>query len=293
MSFQTETYGKWILAGEHAVLRGVPALVLPVKEFAMKFIYHESGKPFHLNLRGSTGEELNLVFWGVMERALQKVERDRAALMGELIVESSLPLGAGLGASAALCVGLARIFAHKGWIFETDIYEFSRQLEGLFHGESSGVDIAIALEGIGLRFMRGGERTPLIQNWSPRLYLSYSGKRGMTSECVKKVSELWAHSSSLGEKIDGQMREAVEAAEKALHVDEGEGFSLLANAIDLARDCFYQWGLCEGELDQHIRELSRAGAFAAKPTGSGDGGYVLSLWQDEPPEYLRKRMVPV
>lgn len=30
--FQTTTYGKWILAGEHAVLRGHSALVFPIKE---------------------------------------------------------------------------------------------------------------------------------------------------------------------------------------------------------------------------------------------------------------------
>lgn len=288
MSFQTETYGKWILAGEHAVLRGVPALVLPLKQFSMKFDYQNKNiSSFDVKLGGTRGEELNLILWGLLEHALKKVNRTREELIGVLKIESNLPLGAGLGASAALCVGFGQLFAHLGWIEENRIYEFSRELEGLFHGESSGVDIAIALDGVGLRFMRGGERTPLKLNWQPQLYLSYSGKRGMTSDCVKKVTELNVRNPGFGEKVDQQMRESVDIAERALQTNSQHGFQLLAQSLDLARDCFYQWELCDGALDQHMRELSQAGAYAVKPTGSGGGGYVLSLWQNEPPEYLK------
>ena len=278
MNFHTETYGKWILAGEHAVLRGVPALVFPSQQFSMNFSYIENDQPLHLDLLGEKGEELNLVIWGVIENALQKVGRSRANLTGQLTIKNTLPVGAGLGASAALCVGVARLFAHKNWIDKKNIYEFSRELEGLFHGESSGVDIAVALEGVGLRFMRGGERTPLVLRWKPHLLLTSSGQRGVTADCIRKVRELWENSPDLGEKIDEQMREASELAEKSFQLNADEGFTLLAHAIDLGRDCFYQWGLCTVELDQHMREIQKAGAMAVKPTGSGGGGYVLSLW---------------
>ncbi len=291
MSFQVETYGKWILAGEHSVLRGVPALVLPLKEFSMKFHYKRGAQSLEVEFIGSHGQELKLILWGLLENALKKVGRTREELTGAITIDSTLPLGAGLGASAALCVGFGQIFSYLGWIEEKNIYEFSRELEGLFHGESSGVDIAIALEGEGLRFMRGGERTRLKQNWVPRLYLSYSGKRGVTSDCVKKVMDLHERSQGLGVKVDAQMREAVELAEKSLLMDESEGFAMLAQSLDMARDCFYQWQLCDGSLDQHMRELSQGGAYAVKPTGSGGGGYVLSLWQAEPPMNLKTGMI--
>ena len=56
-----------------------------------------------------------------------------------------------MGGSAALCVGITRFFAHLDYLPQDAIYEFSRSLEDLFHGESSGVDIAVAMEGQGIR----------------------------------------------------------------------------------------------------------------------------------------------
>ena len=61
-----------------------------------------------------------------------------------------------------------------------------------------------------------------------------------------------------------------------------ESLSQLANAINSARQCFIDWGLAGGHVEKHIEDLLSAGALAAKPTGSGDGGYVLSLWQTRP-----------
>ncbi|MFI4919641.1 MAG: mevalonate kinase, partial [Legionellales bacterium] len=37
--FETTTFGKWILAGEHAVVRGHEALVFPIKEKQLHLQY--------------------------------------------------------------------------------------------------------------------------------------------------------------------------------------------------------------------------------------------------------------
>ncbi len=293
--FSAVTNGKWILAGEHAVIRGSPALVFPTPSATMQFSWRNASEPLEARFDGPCGDELSILFWGVLEKALEKVERTRLDLRGQLTITSHIPLGAGLGGSAALCVGIGRWFCHLGYIDQSQIYEFARGLENIFHGQSSGVDIAVALEGRGIKFMRGGERSPITPTWRPKLYLSYSGKRGVTSECVKKVNELRARSQHLGEKLDQQMREAVDLAEQALLTDDSVSTLVtaqesLARALDLSRDCFYQWGLCEGALDQHMRELLRAGALSVKPTGSGGGGHVLSLW-DSPPPTSAVRMI--
>ena len=106
------------------------------------------------------------------------------------------------------------------------------------------------------------------------------------------MKELLATNPKVGERIDLEMAEAVEMAEKALHMTEAEGFSQLAKALERAGHCFAQWGLNEGAPDKHINWLREAGAVAVKPTGSGGGGYVLSLWNKEPAPHIAKELIP-
>lgn len=282
MKFKVETYGKWILAGEHSVLRGFPALVFPLKDRGLHLEYEESDQPIKVHFGGDHGLDLRLPFWGLLEQALEKVGKSRDDLSGHLNLQLNLPLGAGLGASATICGAVAKWFVHQGWVKEQDTFSFALELENIFHGESSGVDLAVALSGQGLRYLRKGEKETIGFNWKPKLYLSYSGHRAVTSECVIQVKDLLHKNSSLGEKLDKQMGEAVQMAEKALQ-ENLECLMQLKVAILLARECFESWGLCDGPMGSHMSELEQRGAIAVKPTGSGGGGYALSLWSEEPP----------
>ncbi|MNS86995.1 mevalonate kinase [compost metagenome] len=245
-----------------------------------------------MKLEGEHGKELQLLVWGVLEKACENLHISRYDLKGVLHLKSSLPVGAGMGASGALCVALSRWLGYLGYIKAPDFYEFSRQLENLFHGESSGVDVAVALSGEGLRFLRHGEQKTIKPLWTPKLYISYSGKRGVTVDAVTKVKELLANNPQMGQRIDLEMMEAVAMAEKALQLPESEGLSMLAKALERAGHCFVQWGLNEGAPDKHIAWLREAGALAVKPTGSGGGGYVLSLWNREPTPEVAAELIP-
>ena len=273
-------HGKWILAGEHAVLRGCPALAFPMLGKSLNLIYRDDGERLSAEFSGEHGAELHLLFWGVMERALAAKGIARANLTGHFSIENGVPIGAGLGASAALCVAIVRWFEWNGWTKGAELYEFARGLEDLFHGESSGLDVAVALGGHGLRFVRGATRDRIRPAWRPRWYLSYSGKRGITSECVSKVKELFETDRARAEALDARMRSAVARAEEALQMQQG--FEDLRAAIDEARSCFEDWGLADGAMGEHLADLKAAGAAAAKPTGSGDGGFALSLWRESP-----------
>ncbi|MFS4460231.1 mevalonate kinase [Bdellovibrio sp. HCB2-146] len=287
INFSCKAFGKWILAGEHAVLRGVPALVFPLKSRVLELSYARSESPLELKLQGDHGKELQLLVWGVLEKACEAKNIKRTDLKGTLLLESTIPVGAGMGASAALCVALTRWLGFLGYVKESEYYEFARSLENLFHGESSGVDIAVALTGEGLRFVRDGERTSLETKWQPNWFISYSGKRGVTVDAVNKVKELIAADPVLGKKIDDEMAKAVQLAEQALQLPESEGKTLLIKALDLAGQCFEQWGLNEGAPAKHLALLRENGAIAVKPTGSGGGGYVLSLWEKQPAKDLQ------
>lgn len=290
--FATRTYGKWILAGEHSVLRGCPAIAFPLKNRALNLSFTPSEEPLTTEFAGAHGEELRLLFHGVIESATKRAHVPEP-LKGHFHIESSLPVGAGLGASAALCGAIGRWCESQGYVQESDVYEFSRSLEDLFHGESSGVDLAVSLSAQGIYFVRGGERRVLTPKWWPNLYLSYSGARGMTSDCVNKVKRLFETDPDKANGLDLQMREAVVMCEGALTDSSPEVFEALRRALSMAGECFNEWGLSTGDLGHHLQELRSAGAAAIKPTGSGGGGYVLSLWKSDPPERLRSSLIPI
>lgn len=289
MSFEVRVPGKWILAGEHSVIRGAPALVFPLWSRSLSLQFKNSPEFLKVHLEGEHGEELQLLFWGVLEKACEITKIQRNEIRGEVRLRNSIPIGAGLGASAALCVAVGKWFHSMKLVSENGIYEFSRTLENLFHGESSGVDIAVAISGKPLKFVRNGERTVLEPQWQPNWYVSYTGKRGVTSECVAQVKAFINQNPELGTQIDLDMTRAVEMAEKALMTDEKEGFPMMVEAIALAQSCFKRWGLC---VDSHLKWLTDGGAVAVKPTGSGGGGYALSLWDVKPSSEVLKVLVP-
>ncbi|WP_413294254.1 mevalonate kinase [Bdellovibrio sp. HCB185ZH] len=291
-NFQCTAYGKWILAGEHSVIRGYPSLVFPIPSRTLELEYKAGDHPLQLELRGDHGQELQLLIWGVLERAFQLKGISRQNLTGTLYMDSSLPVGAGMGASAALCVALTRWLGHLGYVQESEYFDFARNLEDLFHGESSGIDIAVALSGEGLRFVRNGERKQITPKWKPRWYISYSGKRGVTVDAVNKVKDLLAKQPPTGQQIDLNMAKAVETAQQALMMDEEQGRKALVQAIEMGADCFERWGLNDGAPANHIQWLRDQGAIAVKPTGSGGGGYVISLWDKEPTAEALKELIP-
>lgn len=283
---ETTVFGKAILAGEHAVIRGYPAIVFPVPQRSLKLKWRETPEAATAVFSGQHGDELKLLFWGVLERACELTGMSRDSVRGVFEIENTIPVGAGMGASGALSVAVGRWFEARGKVSAVELHEFCRQLENLFHGESSGLDVAVAVAGHGLRFVRGGERSRVALAWKPQWFVSYSGQRGITKECVARVKALHERDPELGKRIDEQMRDAVTTAEAALLRSSGSSFGELARAIELACSCFVQWDLVNGEIGTHMQMLRSRGAVAVKPTGSGEGGFVLSLWKTPPPTDL-------
>ncbi|MBS0358962.1 MAG: mevalonate kinase [Proteobacteria bacterium] len=291
--FSTTTHAKWILAGEHAVLRDHPALVFPLHSKTLTLHYSKSDEGLRTEFSGLYGEEIHLLFCGVLEQALEVINRSISEVQGKFIVENHIPLGAGMGVSAALSVAIVRWFIWQGWLQDDQLQTFAQHLENIFHSESSGVDIAGVLAEQGLLFYRNGPQKLLQPKWKPLLYLCHSNQIGLTSHCVKKVKELWQRDASLAKLIDDEMESSVLSAANALQSDRDIGLPELAAAINKARVCFTQWGLAGGKVEQMINHLLSAGALAAKPTGSGDGGYILSLWSHEPNKDLPFEMIQV
>ncbi|MCB0390031.1 MAG: hypothetical protein KDD58_02015 [Bdellovibrionales bacterium] len=276
--FKSESYAKCIIAGEHSVLRGHSALVVPVKSRALKAHWSLDDKSLELEFSGKYGRELSLIFGGALDQACKNLGIKRNKLKGKWRLENEIQLGGGLGASAAICVTIARYFVSIACLKESEVYKFSQELEDLFHGESSGVDIAASMNKQPIQFARNESPQKLEVCWNPHLYLSYSGHKGLTSECVEQVKNFILEKPERARELDGKMQESVEMATRSLGLGERLGFQQLKTSLDIANSCFEEWGLIDSQMREEMNRLKSMGASAIKPTGSGRGGYILSLW---------------
>lgn len=291
--FVCSTSGKWIVCGEHSVIRGKAALVFPFKQKQLRLEYQPKENELSATFSGNQSENLHFLFWNVMERGFELLNKDFKSLHGHFHLDNQIPIGAGLGASAALSVSISRWFIAQHLLAEEQCFTFSQQLENLFHKKSSGLDIAGCMSSHGVRFQQGNSE-PLTPKWQPLWYLSFSGPIGITAHCVQQVEALFESAPHQAYALDEQMAQSVAMAQSALEQEKSEqSFNLLRDALNLAGQCFEAWQLSNAKLQSHIDWLKNNGAVAVKPTGSGSGGYVLSLWPNQPPADILPELIAV
>jgi mevalonate kinase len=279
--FQTTTHGKWILAGEHSVLRGHGALVFPIASKKLTLRYSSASSSLSADFEGQHGETMHLLFWSVLEHGLRLLNRTLNQIKGTFLISNSIQIGVGMGASAALCVAVTRWFVYEGWLAAQHEFTFAKSLEDLFHGKSSGLDIVGVSAQSGM-FFQQGTAEPILQRWQPKWGLSFSGQQGLTSPCIARVHALWEDNPRLAAAIDERMEKSVYLAKQALADATAQAKSLLIESMETATRCFEDWGLMSETVSAHFDALKKLGAIAIKPTGSGGGGYVLSLWNEYP-----------
>ena len=272
------SHGKCILAGEHSVVRGGEALVLPLRSRGLDLQwepspdgkFHVKASPFAVPFRDSLNKALDLTGFEMPHK-------------GYVIrLASDIPVKAGLGSSAALAVAVVRFLAAEGAKI-TQPFALALEIENLFHGNSSGIDVACVLSSAPIRYLKSAPPQDLRLAWRPQLHLFDTGARSATKDCVAKVE------AAARRDLDERMAEAVRQVKSALLSEQADRVEELARALDLAGTCFRDWGL--GPPAALEAKLRQAGALAVKPTGSGGGGFLLTLWPSAPPADLK--LIPV
>lgn len=260
---------KWILCGEHSVIRGGKAIAFPLHNFSSS-VFFEKSEDFSIEDSHSKDTILTLLkrgceFFGV---PLKKIS-------GRISVKSDIPIRSGLGSSAALCSNIAELFQYCGC--RGDLFESAKHLESEFHKRSSGLDVAVVLENRPIIFENNKISEIFEPKFWPHMLLTCSGEKSSTSECIAVVSDFFLKDEKSALDSDRQMSLASDTCEEAFKKAD---FNKLRDGIMLGNEVFHRWGLYTESMSRCVEKLLSAGAVAVKPIGSGLGGYIVSLWEE-------------
>ena len=138
-------------------------------------------------------------------------------------LKSNLPVGSGLGSSAAAVLSEVRALGHYLRVdFKPEwYYEFSMEAEKLQHGHPSGVDSYISLHGGCASFENGEAKSVPLPRM--KMYLVETGTpETTTGECVVQVKEkfetdmIWNDFESVTREVEAAVRENNEGLMRSL-----------------------------------------------------------------------------
>ena len=297
--------GKVYLFGEHAVVYGEPAVPCAIERRARVTAQPRDDDRFRvevedLSLDGFAVEYLDgdptvdvprpLVesATGYLDAA---VARAREAIAGaggptraglDVAVESDIPLGAGLGSSAAVVVAAidAATRAHGVRLPPAELAEAGYRVEyEVQNGQASRADTFCVAMGGAVRVE--GEDCRTVDAPDLPLVVGYDGGAGDTGELVAGVRTLREAYGFAADTVAaiGDLVRAGEASLAAGDVEE------LGRLMDVNHGLLSALGVSSRSLDAMAWVAREAGATGAKLTGAGGGGCVVAL--DDSPDSLR------
>jgi mevalonate kinase len=302
-NISTNAAGKAILIGEHSVVYGYKAIAIALPDVRLQMTLLSPGQSKDVTswdnawqtiVKGKVFEpetHIKSLLVKAFEKALslcQIPESIHQFTPQRILLESAIPLGGGMGGSAAMSTCFLKIAAQialqknkmkKELTLEQQI-QHANEIDCLFHfGKASGLDVTtVASDGI-IEFSKGCKHKYIQNRKEFWLVLIDSQERGETALMVKGVAD----------KLESNPLETKKLLEKLGNLAEKSVFEIttgnikaLAQNLNFAQTHLHQLGVSTPNIDQIILKLKNAGALAAKLTGAGGGGLVLGLFENNP-----------
>lgn len=284
---QGEAPGKLLLMGEHAVVHGGLAVALPFTPVAARVSIHRGPGALELHteafgahhFRGPHDLPPPLKGLGAsILAALDALHLPNERLA--FVLGGTVPMGAGLGSSAATACALVRglgALAQRTWS-DAQLQGFIEVAERHAHGRPSGVDgAAVAAQGP-LRFRLGEGALALRVRPGPWLVVGHTGLARDTKAAVALVGARQASDPERFQAELGRVEAAAEATVAAMAAGDAQA---LGEAFGHGRATLGAWGLEHPAATRLIEALLGQGATGAKPTGAGCGGCVVGVARSE------------
>lgn len=280
-------FGKTILIGDQFVLEEVPAIVSAISYETETTVERTTGE-------GWTLEDNRIEVPGYKEkkkeqqvasinRILEVMNIDVTKNPIKITVGGTLLAGSGVGASAASCVSLARALNAEfnlGYTIE-EINRVAWQGEFPYHGIASGVDNTASTYGglLLFRLIKGEQHFEKI-------------KTPQSFEIVLANSGITANTALLDEFSEQQKKENPDLFYSRLKTITSQGFEMkkaleagdlptVGKTMTTNHKLLVDMQYSHEILDYLCKIALDKGAWGAKVTGGGRGGYMVSLTPGE------------
>ncbi|WP_435066832.1 mevalonate kinase [Haloplanus sp. C73] len=304
--------GKVYLFGEHAVVYGEPAIPCAIERRATISVEsrdddHVRVQASDLSLDGFTVEytgttddrpdvdvpaSLVDAAMGYIDAAVEQAREaaDAPDAGFDITVESDIPLGAGLGSSAAVTVaGIDAATRELGQPLSTEeLADRAYRAEAAVQkGEASRADTFCSAVGGAVRVE--GDDCRSIDAPDLPIVVGFDGGAGDTGELVAGVRALKDRYDFAADTI-ATIGDIVRQGEGFLDPESDSDLDMEARIEEIGRLMDFNHGLLESlgvssrSLDSMVWAAREAGAHGAKLTGAGGGGCIVAL--DPTPETL-------
>lgn len=280
--------GKIILFGEHFVVYGMKAVLCSIDKritATSQFIDEKV-----IRVRSSLGEsEISIDSSNNLEKVqqkfmkpffyiAQKAVKENSIKNGiELVLESEIPPGVGLGSSSAACVAAtASVNGLFCKLSKNEVVKIAVQAERTIFEQNSGADSSVSTFGGLVSYdLKNG-----FENISSRNDLSFiisnSAQVHNTQDVVRQVKNFKEKNDELFNKLCKLEIDIVDDAMLSLKEND---LNKLGSLMLKNHDLLKQIGISTEKIDLLVQEAKKT-AYGAKITGAGGGGCIISLIDD-------------
>jgi len=282
-------YGKTILFGEHFVVFGLPAIASALGSYTTADVKVIEGNGWTVDDQrpatpGYKKQKYNEAMQSV-RNVIDYLKIDTKNQKLEITFNGNLIAASGVGASAAQCTSLARALNDTFNLDLDDekINEAAYEGEKSYHGTPSGIDNTASTYGGLIWFkksMSGGKNTMDLLQARKKMFLviANTGITASTTEVVADVRRLKEEYPDKFESIFSKYKKLAEKAKKALL----EGKIITIGNLMNQNHKLLQEITVSGEVNDKLVEIAlKNGAVGAKMTGTGRGGLVIALAENE------------
>lgn len=282
-------YGKTILFGEHFVVYGLSAIASALGSYTTADVKVIEGNGWTVDDQRSATPGYKKQKYDEAMQSVQNVidylKIDTINQKLEITFSGNLIAASGVGASAAQCTSLARALNDTFNLDLEDekINEAAYEGEKSYHGTPSGIDNTASTYGGLIWFKKnlsGGKNTMDLLQALKKMFLviANTGITASTTEVVADVRRLKEKYPVKFEKIFAEYKNLAEDAKNALI----NGDIITIGDLMNQNHKLLQEIMVSGEVNDKLVEIAlQNGAVGAKMTGTGRGGLVIALAENE------------